>query len=98
MPIKVARVNWFSTYHVHHRVAERFEKAERSLLGDAAHIHSPIVGQGMNTGIGERSILLGNWLPLFRNGLTPRFWTAANRSALPLRDASSRRLIKLSRL
>jgi hypothetical protein len=30
MPIKVARVNWFSTYHVHHRVAERFEKAGRS--------------------------------------------------------------------
>jgi 2-polyprenyl-6-methoxyphenol hydroxylase-like FAD-dependent oxidoreductase len=53
MPLKVARVNWFSTYHVHHRVAEQFRKGRAFLLGDAAHIHSPVGGQGMNTGIGD---------------------------------------------
>jgi 2-polyprenyl-6-methoxyphenol hydroxylase-like FAD-dependent oxidoreductase len=53
MPIEVARVNWFSTYHVHHRVADRFRKDRAFLLGDAAHIHSPVGGQGMNTGIGD---------------------------------------------
>jgi 2-polyprenyl-6-methoxyphenol hydroxylase-like FAD-dependent oxidoreductase len=53
MPIKVARVNWFSTYHVHHRVAKQFRKGCAFLLGDAAHIHSPVGGQGMNTGIGD---------------------------------------------
>jgi len=53
MPVKVARVNWFSTYHVHHRVADRFRKGRAFLLGDAAHIHSPVGGQGMNTGIGD---------------------------------------------
>jgi 2-polyprenyl-6-methoxyphenol hydroxylase-like FAD-dependent oxidoreductase len=46
-------VNWFSTYHVHHRVAEHFRKGRAFLLGDAAHIHSPAGGQGMNTGIGD---------------------------------------------
>jgi 2-polyprenyl-6-methoxyphenol hydroxylase-like FAD-dependent oxidoreductase len=46
-------VNWFSTYHVHHRVADRFRKGRCFLLGDAAHIHSPVGGQGMNTGIGD---------------------------------------------
>ena len=51
--IDVHRVNWFSTYHVHHRVAERFVKGRAFLLGDAAHIHSPVGGQGMNTGIGD---------------------------------------------
>lgn len=49
----VQRVNWFSTYRVHHRVADHFRKKRCFLLGDAAHIHSPVGGQGMNTGIGD---------------------------------------------
>src|SRR5262245_35950918 len=53
MRIEVRRVHWFSTYQVHHRVAERFRRARVFLLGDAAHIHSPVGGQGMNTGIGD---------------------------------------------
>jgi 2-polyprenyl-6-methoxyphenol hydroxylase-like FAD-dependent oxidoreductase len=46
-------VNWFSTYRVHHRVANHFRGGRAFLLGDAAHIHSPVGGQGMNTGIGD---------------------------------------------
>jgi 2-polyprenyl-6-methoxyphenol hydroxylase-like FAD-dependent oxidoreductase len=53
MRIDVERVHWFSTYHVHHRVADHFRKGRAFLLGDAAHIHSPVGGQGMNTGIGD---------------------------------------------
>lgn len=53
MKVKVERVNWFSTYRVHHRVTEKFRKGRAFLLGDAAHIHSPAGGQGMNTGIGD---------------------------------------------
>jgi 2-polyprenyl-6-methoxyphenol hydroxylase-like FAD-dependent oxidoreductase len=53
MRIDIERVNWFSTYHVHHRVADHFHKDRAFLLGDAAHIHSPVGGQGMNTGIGD---------------------------------------------
>lgn len=53
MKVKIERVNWFSTYHVHHRVSEFFRKGRAFLLGDAAHIHSPAGGQGMNTGIGD---------------------------------------------
>src|SRR5207302_5299130 len=51
--IDVERVNWFSTYRVHHRVAAHFRKGRAFVLGDAAHIHSPVGGQGMNTGIGD---------------------------------------------
>jgi len=51
--VDVERVNWFSTYRVHHRVANQFRKGRAFLLGDAAHIHSPVGGQGMNTGIGD---------------------------------------------
>jgi 2-polyprenyl-6-methoxyphenol hydroxylase-like FAD-dependent oxidoreductase len=51
--VRVTEVNWFSTYHVHHRVAEHFQSGRAFLLGDAGHIHSPAGGQGMNTGIGD---------------------------------------------
>jgi 2-polyprenyl-6-methoxyphenol hydroxylase-like FAD-dependent oxidoreductase len=53
LKIRIDKVNWFSTYRVHHRVAEHFRKGRAFVLGDAAHIHSPAGGQGMNTGIGD---------------------------------------------
>ena len=53
MRIDVKRVNWFSIYRVHHRVANNFRRGRAFLLGDSAHIHSPVGGQGMNTGIGD---------------------------------------------
>jgi 2-polyprenyl-6-methoxyphenol hydroxylase-like FAD-dependent oxidoreductase len=42
---------WFSTYRIHHRAASRFRDGRCFLLGDAAHIHSPVGAQGMNTGL-----------------------------------------------
>jgi 2-polyprenyl-6-methoxyphenol hydroxylase-like FAD-dependent oxidoreductase len=53
MKVSIRKVNWFSTYHVHHRVTQHFRKGRAFLAGDAAHIHSPAGGQGMNTGIGD---------------------------------------------
>jgi 2-polyprenyl-6-methoxyphenol hydroxylase-like FAD-dependent oxidoreductase len=51
--VRVTQVNWFTTYHVHHRVAAHFRVGRAFLSGDAGHIHSPAGGQGMNTGIGD---------------------------------------------
>ncbi|KAG6051253.1 hypothetical protein E4U39_001714 [Claviceps sp. Clav50 group G5] len=53
MGLQVNKVTWFSSYRLHHRVAERFRHNRAFLLGDAAHVHSPVGGQGMNTGIGD---------------------------------------------
>ena len=49
---------WLSNYRISHRIADRFQKGRCFLAGDAAHIHSPAGGQGMNTGI-QDSINLG---------------------------------------
>jgi len=43
--------SWYSTYRIHHRRAARFRSGRCFLLGDAAHIHSPVGAQGMNTGL-----------------------------------------------
>jgi 2-polyprenyl-6-methoxyphenol hydroxylase-like FAD-dependent oxidoreductase len=51
VPATVSDAKWVSKYRLHHRMAERFSVGNVFLIGDAAHIHSPVGGQGMNTGI-----------------------------------------------
>src|SRR5205085_11822330 len=89
MRIDVARVHWFSTYHVHHRVADGFRKGRAFILGDAAHIHSPVGGQGMNTGIGD-AVNLAWKLAFVRHG---RADASLLDSYEPERTAFARRLV-----
>lgn len=49
--ISIQRVAWTSRFRVSHRVAGQMRKGRILLAGDAAHVHSPAGGQGMNTGI-----------------------------------------------
>jgi 2-polyprenyl-6-methoxyphenol hydroxylase-like FAD-dependent oxidoreductase len=47
----VHEVLWGSRFRVHHRIADRYRDGRVLLAGDAAHVHSPAGGQGMNVGI-----------------------------------------------
>lgn len=42
---------WISEFRIHRRMVGQYRKGRAFLAGDAAHIHSPVGGQGMNTGL-----------------------------------------------
>jgi 2-polyprenyl-6-methoxyphenol hydroxylase-like FAD-dependent oxidoreductase len=60
-PAVVEEVIWGSRFRVHHRIADAFRDNRIVLAGDAAHVHSPAGGQGMNLGI-EDAVILGEHL------------------------------------
>ncbi|WP_286345657.1 FAD-dependent oxidoreductase [Frondihabitans sucicola] len=55
----VREVTWSSRFRVHHRLATAYRAGPVVLAGDAAHVHSPAGGQGMNTGIQDAVDLAG---------------------------------------
>lgn len=48
---ELSDLRWSSYYRISHRIVPRYASGQAFLAGDAAHIHPPIGGQGMNTGI-----------------------------------------------
>ncbi len=51
VPVKLVNPIWISQFRLHHRGVTKYYQHRAFLAGDAAHIHSPAGGQGMNTGI-----------------------------------------------
>jgi len=69
-PMPLSEATWLSGFRTHHRIVSRYQVGRVCLLGDAAHIHSPAGGQGMNTGI-QDGLNLGWKLALHQLGKAP---------------------------
>jgi 2-polyprenyl-6-methoxyphenol hydroxylase-like FAD-dependent oxidoreductase len=67
---RIEEVVWSSRFRVHHRVAKSYSAGRFILMGDAAHVHSPAGGQGMNTGIVD-AVVLGRLLADVVKGKRP---------------------------
>jgi 2-polyprenyl-6-methoxyphenol hydroxylase-like FAD-dependent oxidoreductase len=63
---RVTHMVWSSRFHIQHRVARSFRCGRTLILGDAAHVHSPAGGQGMNIGL-QDAISLGAALTAARD-------------------------------
>lgn len=57
---KIGHVTWQSSFRISYRQVETYQKGNGYLAGDAAHIHSPVGGRGMNLGIEDAATLA--WL------------------------------------
>ncbi|HWE90481.1 MAG TPA: FAD-dependent monooxygenase [Pseudonocardiaceae bacterium] len=64
---RVTGLSWTSRFRVHHRIAATFRSGPVFLAGDAAHVHSPAGGQGMNLGI-QDAVDLGHTLAAALDG------------------------------
>ncbi|WP_328863047.1 FAD-dependent monooxygenase [Streptomyces sp. NBC_00306] len=69
-PSVVEKALWTSTFRIHRRLAATYRRGRILLAGDAAHVHSPFGGQGMNTGLGDAENLAWK-LALVAHGAAP---------------------------
>ena len=65
----VTDVVWGSRFRIHHRVADTYRAGRLLLAGDAAHVHSPAGGQGMNLGIQDAVALADALTSVLSGGL-----------------------------
>jgi 2-polyprenyl-6-methoxyphenol hydroxylase-like FAD-dependent oxidoreductase len=70
-PASVDEVVWSSRFRVHHRLASAYRVGRVFLAGDAAHVHSPAGGQGMNTGIQDGVALASLLADVVADGASP---------------------------
>ncbi len=82
-PIEIEAMNWFSVYKLHHRAVEAFSKGNCFLAGDAAHIHSPAGGQGMNTGLQDAYNLTWKLALVIKNIANEKVLNTYNEERLP---------------
>jgi 2-polyprenyl-6-methoxyphenol hydroxylase-like FAD-dependent oxidoreductase len=66
--VLIRRMAWSSRFRIQHRVAKALREGNILLAGDAAHVHSPAGGQGMNTGIQDAISLAHALCHAMKNG------------------------------
>lgn len=83
-PSVVRSAEWTSTFRIHRRLAERFREGRILLAGDAAHIHSPLGGQGLNTGVGDAENLAWKLALVAQDRAAPALLDSYQAERLPI--------------
>jgi 2-polyprenyl-6-methoxyphenol hydroxylase-like FAD-dependent oxidoreductase len=83
LELDITRVDWFSTYKVHTRHVDKFSAGRCFVAGDAAHIHTPAGGQGMNTGIQDAYNLAWKLALVLKYAANPQILETYNEERLP---------------
>ena len=96
-PAVVHDVVWGGHFRVHRRLAERYRLGRVLLAGDAAHVHSPAGGQGMNIGIQDAMALADHVIHALSTGASPSELDAYERERRPVAEAVLRLTDRLTR-
>ncbi len=75
---------WITRYRVHHRGVKQYRVGRAFVAGDAAHIHSPAGGQGMNTGLQDAANLAWKLAAVLRRGADPALLDTYNAERQPV--------------
>ncbi len=75
-PFEVDDLRWASMYHTHRRLVPRFSEGRCFLAGDAAHLCSPLGGEGMNSGILDSASLAWKLAAVLRRNGKPNLLDA----------------------
>jgi 2-polyprenyl-6-methoxyphenol hydroxylase-like FAD-dependent oxidoreductase len=84
MDVKLSDPKWISVYQSHHRYVATFRKGRCFLAGDAAHIHSPVGAQGMNTGLQDAHNLAWKLALTITGKATPKLLETYTEERLPI--------------
>jgi len=98
---RVDGVVWSSRFRVHRKAAARFQKGSVFLCGDAAHVHSPAGGQGMNTGIQDAANLAWKLALVLRRQASRALLESYERERMPVARevvSTTHRLTRLATL
>ena len=94
--VRAEEVLWHSLFRISHRIVQSFQRGRVFLAGDAAHIHSPVGGRGMNLGIEDAATLA--WL--IESGATDCYTSMRlpiGRKVLKFTDAQTRHITSKNR-
>ncbi len=96
--LRLGDPRWTAVFRIHRREAARFRNDRVFLLGDAAHIHSPVGGQGMNMGIQDAFNLAWKLSLVARSGGNPQLLDSYEAERKPVDEAVIRQTDRATRL
>lgn len=82
--LPVSTCHWINRFELHKRIASSFMQQRTFLIGDAAHIHSPLGGQGMNTGMHDAANLAWKLAGVIKGTMKPQLLNTYQQERMPI--------------